>query len=304
MTQRTIVDWLAGRTQDRAADAVEMLQPAFGRAGEWFHHSLRGRGWMGYESSADLRVADANVGMIAWGGACQRGWTHISLTGVGCALIEDWDVAQDCLHELAAWEPRRVDIALDCFAGESSHEAVLHAYRTGGFTTNGRPPKLQQIIGEDPNDGRTIYIGNRAGDKFMRCYEKGRQLALGQPGLTHIDGVAVADWYRLEAELKVKDRQLPLDIIDRRDQYFAGCYPYLSALLGDVQPEILVNLRERQPQLLLSAVLANIRKQYGRSIFTALAAYGGDIGAVMQRIAAREHNIELLRAGVLTVEHR
>ena len=303
MRQRTIVDWFAGRSRMPAQVLVELLKPAFGRPGEWLHLSMRGRGWMGYESSADLRLADMNVGMVAWGGANQRGWTHLSLPGAGCALIEDWDRAQDCCDSMDEWEPRRVDIALDCFAAESSHEAVLHAYRTGGFTTNGRPPKLQQIIGEDPNDGRTIYIGNRAGDKFMRCYEKGRQLALGQPGLTHIDGVAVADWYRLEAELKVKDRQLPLDIIDRRDQYFAGCYPYLSALLGDVQPEILVNLRERQPQLLLSAVLENIRKQYGRSIFTALAAYGGDLGAVMQRIAAREHNIELRRAGVLTVEH-
>jgi phage replication initiation protein len=303
MTQRTIVDWFAGRTRSPIDVVPDALRPFFGFEGQYLDLALRGRGWLGYESSADIRVLGANVGIAAWGGTHQKGWTHVSLSGSGCAWVQDWDRAQDSLQSLSGWENRRVDIALDTFARESSHESVLAAYRSGGFTTSGRPPKLQQIIGEDPADGRTIYIGKREGDKFLRCYEKGRQLAAGQPGLTHIDGVPVADWYRVEAELKVKDRPLPGDIIDRRDQYLAGCYPYLAGLLSEVEPEILVNLRERVPQLDLSAALENIRCQYGRTIFTALAAYGGDIGAVMAKISAREHNLDLVRAGVLTVEH-
>ena len=89
----------------------------------------------------------------------------------------------------------------------------------------------------------------------------------------------------------------------RRDQYFAGCYPYMQSLLSEVEPEILVNLRLRTPQLCLSAALDNIRTQYGRTIFTALTAYGGDIGQVMARIAGREHNLHLVAAGVLLVDH-
>jgi hypothetical protein len=209
MTQRTIVDWFAGRTRSPIDVVPDALRPFFGFEGQYLELSRRGRGWLGYESSADIRVLGANVGIAAWGGAHQKGWTHVSLSGSGCAWVQDWDRAQDSLQSLSGWENRRVDIALDTFARESSHESVLAAYRSGGFTTSGRPPKLQQIIGEDPADGRTIYIGVREGDKFLRCYEKGRQLAAGQPGLTHIDGVPVADWYRVEAELKVKDRPLP-----------------------------------------------------------------------------------------------
>jgi phage replication initiation protein len=298
--QRTKVDWLAGRTHTLPGDLVAALRPIFGPEGQFLNLDRRSAGWMGYESSADLRVGQMAAGLVAWGGAHQRGWCHVSLTGAGCDWVRDWDVAEDCLDSLSGWEPRRVDIALDTFKRESSHEAVLDAYRAGGFTTRGRPPKLMQVIGEDPTDGRTIYIGQRTSDKFLRCYEKGYEMA---KGLDSIDGVPAADWYRVELELKAKENPLPADIICRRDQYLAGSYPYLQALLSDVEPEILVDTRVRGPQLDLAAALENIRTQYGRTIFTAMVAYQGDISAVWSKIVAREHNKDLLRAGVLLVDH-
>lgn len=302
MTQRTKVDWLAGRTRALPDALVPTLAPMFGVEGQWFNVSPRGSGWMGYQSSADLRVANMTVGLCAWGGEHQRGWLHVSLTGQGCDWVRDWDIAQDCLAGLPFWEPRRVDIALDTFKRETSHEAVLAAYRAGLFTTKGRPPKLTQVIGEDPTQGRTIYVGTRTSDKFLRCYEKGRQMAEIQK-LDVIDDVPVADWYRVELEVKAKDDALPLDIIDRRDQYLAGSYPYVQSLLADVEPEIMVNTRERVPQINLADALSHIRTQYGRTLFTALVAHHGDIGAVWQKIVGREHNMDLLRAGVLLVEH-
>lgn len=300
MSQRTKVDWLAGRSRAGVGDIEAHLKPMFGDYGQWLNFEQRASGWMGYEHSANVRIAKMTAGLLAWGGDHQRGWAHLSITGQGCDWIKDWDVAQDALADLAGWEPRRVDIALDTFKRETSHEAVLDAYRAGGFTTKGRPPKLTQIVPEDQTDGRTIYIGSRATGKFLRAYEKGHQMA---NGATHIDGVPVEDWYRVELELKAKEGPLPIDVIDRRDQYLAGAYPYLQGLLSDVEPEILVNLRERGPQLHLAAALENIRTQYGRTIFTALVAYHGDLGAVWDRIVGGEHNQDLLRAGVLLVEH-
>lgn len=302
MTQRTKVDWLAGRARVSPSDLLSTIRPMFGVEGQWLNLGQRARGWMGYESSADLRIAHMNAGMLAWGGDHQRGWLHLSITGQGCDSVEDWGIAQDCLDTLKQWEPRRVDIALDTFKRETSHEAVLQAYRAGMFTTRGRPPKLTQIISEDPSQGRTIYVGSRTSDKFLRCYEKGLQLAEVQ-GLASIDGVPVADWYRVEGEFKAKDDPLPVDIIDRRDQYLAGSYPYLQALMSDVEPEIMVNTRERVPQLHLADALHHIRTQYGRTLFTALVAYHGDIGAVWSKIVGAEHNLDLVRAGVLNVEH-
>lgn len=303
MSQRTKVDWLAGRTQASPAHLVPSLAPMFGPYSTWLNMSHRASGWMGYQSSADMRIADQNVGLAAWGGDHQRGWVHVSLSGSGCDWVADWDVAQDCLAGLPRWEARRVDIALDSFKGESSHDAVLSAYRSGGFTTSGRPPKLMQIIGEDPLDGRTINIGTRTSEKYFRSYEKGRQLAKGDETCTHIDGVSVEQWQRNELELKVKDTPLPVDLIDRRDQYFAGAYPYLQNLLAEVEPEIMVRLRERVPQLDLAEALRNIKSQYGRTIFTAMVAHGGDISAVWAKIVGTEHNVDLVRAGVLNVEH-
>lgn len=301
MNQRTKIDWLGGRSRCQVEDLAPRLAPMFGSLSRYLRLSSRGSGTMGFESSADVFVADARVGLAAWGGANQKGWVHVSLTGGGCDLVSDWSVAQECLDTLDAWEPRRVDIALDTFCRESSHEHVLAGYRSGQFTTSGRAPKMSMITSDDRRDGRTVYIGSRQGTKFVRCYEKGLQLALA--GQTHIDGVAVEDWYRVELELKAKEGPLPVDIIDRRDQYLAGSYPYMQQLLGDVEPEILVSTRERVPQLELARALQQIRTQYGRTLFTALHAYEGDIGAVWSKVCGDQHQKDLLEAGVLLVDH-
>jgi hypothetical protein len=43
--------------------------------------------------------------------------------------------------------------------------------------------------------------------------------------------------------------------------------------------------------------------QYGATLYTALHAYEGDIGAVWEKIVGKEHNKALLESGVLMVEH-
>jgi DNA relaxase NicK len=180
---------------------------------------------------------------------------------------------------------------------------------------------------EREEDSAIIRIGNRSGNKFLRGYEKGKQLLgpaftaalasederdLGDVCMTLMphecaDGVrrmvSMWDWWRLELELKPQTADLPEDIIDRRDQYFAGAYPYLGEVLKDVDPHALVMPRERGPQLDLALVLATIRKQYGSALFTAAHAYDGDIGAVWSKIVGAKHSERLVRAGVLMVDH-
>ena len=60
---------------------------------------------------------------------------------------------------------------------------------------------------------------------------------------------------------------------------------------------------ERAPQLDLAAALANVKLQYGSTLFTALAAYHGDIFRVWDQVLGDHHNEALLAAGVLEVEH-
>jgi DNA relaxase NicK len=197
---------------------------------------------------------------------------------------------------------------LTTWNGEVNHDQVVAAHTAGRFTIR-RPPKLQQILSSDPRAGRTCYIGEREkSDKFMRCYEKGFELAAKFaariPGeLTHIDGKRIEDIYRCEVEFKAAGTDIPWEVIERRDQYFAGAYPFCGDVLPGVEADILMRRPQRAPQIDLQAALDNCRIQYGPTIFTALAAYGGDMTAVWDKIIGDHHNQVLLEAGVLLVDH-
>lgn len=324
---RTSVDWWAWRSKGSLQAHQKALGAIFG--GSSHPTTLRPRkgGYMGYEKSAQIFVGDLEAGLIAWGGDNQKGWTYTSITGTGCSWVDDWDRAQQAAEDCGGYETRRVDIALDTFDRSTGFDATLAAYRAGGFNLAGRPPKCEPMKPERPEDSAIIKIGNRSSNKYLRGYEKGKQ-QLG-PGIAAsiatdpeafdlsdwvtmtiprmVDGqlrsVDVWDWWRLELELKPQTAPLPEDVIDRRDQYFAGAYPYLGQVLSDVESEALVMRRERGPQLDLALAFEAIRRQWGTTLFTGLAAYGGDIGAVMQRIVGKKHNQRLVNAGVLMVDH-
>ena len=189
------------------------------------------------------------------------------------------------------------------------HEKVVQAHTDGRFITRGRPPAMRQIISSDPKAGRTCEIGAREkSDKFMRCYEKGRELvskASARSGIefTHIDGCPVEDIYRCEVEFKASGSDIPWEVVERRDQYFAGAYPFCADVLPGVEADILKRRPEREIQMDLQTALENCRIQYGPTLFTALHAYHGDIHAVWEKVLGKSHNNALLEAGVLLVDH-
>lgn len=328
---RSKVDFWAFRARADLGAIEKGLGGVFSGCPQSPRLDYRKTGWKGYESCADVLLGEMAVGIVAHGGEAQRGWAYIGITGRGCEWVKDWDLAQEAAEGCPDYEAKRVDLAVDTFSKDIGFDAALAAYRAGEFApagAGGRPPKCTTIVGERPEDGRTINVGNRERDKFFRGYEKGKQL-LG-PTITaamqkdpeafdwadwveetmptldeagNLRSVSMWDWFRHELELKPKTAPLPEDIIDRRDQYFAGAYPYLSKVLQDVEPEALVMRRERGPQLDLMLALANARRMYGDTLFTAMVAYHGDIGAVWAKVVGNKHNQNLLRAGVLLVEH-
>lgn len=301
---RTTVDWVGFRTSAEPVEALEVLRAAFGY-GDALGLRTRESGWQGYDRAGDVVLDDMHVGLMAWGGEHQRDWVMVSISGRGCEWIPDWDRAQDAIGALPCMGLRRVDLALTTQDGSVSHELVVGAYEAGQFITRGRPPAVRHITSQGGhNSGRTVEVGSRDQAKFFRGYEKGRELLKNHPaGTTHIDGVRVEDIYRCEVEYKPKNSPLPEDLIDRRDQYFAGAYPFLGQLMRDVDPEIFVQRRERGPQLDLDAALAQIRQQYGTTLFTALVAHHGDFMAVWDKIVGNRHNAALVEAGVLLVDH-
>jgi phage replication initiation protein len=259
------------------------------------------------------------LGRMDYGGESQRGWVRVDLPAKGCEWVQDWEYL-DCLENLSLSELRRLDIALTTWDGEVNHDQVVQAHTSGRFTTWGRPPALRQITSSDPMAGRTCYIGSREkSDKFMRCYEKGFEMlknanvahllptpADGQPHTgrgIQIDGHPIQGIYRCEVEFKATGKVIPWEVVERRDHYFAGAYPFCADVLPNVEGDILMRRPERAPQMDLAAALENCRVQFGPTLFTALMAYHGDIGAVWDKVVGRTHNQNLLESGVLLVDH-
>lgn len=309
---RTKIDWLAFAAPDKGSGPMELLRETFKGIGP-FEIVDRKSGWNGYAQSYDLSAGGARVGLLAEGGSAQRGKRYVGVTGTGCALVSDIGVFADCIGQ-EGWPLRRVDIAADFVDGSVSHDTILEAHRTGGFCRGGRPPQLN---GAGPMDGshrgRTLYVGNRTSDMFCRNYEKGQKevVSLAEStgysfqdllcsGSIGVEGewVDPMKWYRCELELKSKKRPIPHEIVRRRDHYFAGAYPYFSQMLSNVEPEFILT-PQQEGRLGLEAALAQIRRQYGRTLFTALMVEQGDIGAVWDRIVGSELNPTLVAAGAL-----
>lgn len=305
---KTTVDWLRFRTQAEPMAGLEAVRPLFGQLGGLMRLEHLGRGILGFQQACSVMVADMSVGRCDFGGDSQRGWVRWDFPGKGCEWVSDWD-ALDSVESLPAAEIRRLDIALTTWDGEVGHDTVVQAHTAGRFSSGGRPPALQQIISSDPRAGRTCNVGKREGaDKFFRGYEKGYELAAKLPPslaatCTQIDGHDLAGIYRCEVELKAENRPIPWEVVERRDQYFAGSYPFCAEVLPGVEADILMRRPDRAPQNDLAAALENCRIQYGQTLFTALHAYHGDMGAVFAKILGTSHNRALLDAGVLLVDH-
>lgn len=306
MTPKTTVDWLRFRTQAEPREVLEAMRPLFGQFGDQVRLEPLSRGILGFEQACSVSIADMALGRLDFGGEQQRGWVRVDVPGKGCEWVTDWD-ALDQVEQLPASEVRRLDIALTTWQGEVGHDHVVAAHQAGRFASGGRPPHMQTLISTDPRAGRTCYVGKREkADKFFRGYEKGLKWAAEHsPSMevTHIDGCPVEGIYRCEVELKAENRPIPWEVIERRDQYFAGAYPFCADVLPGIEADILMRRPERGPQRELAIALENCRIQYGATLYTALRALGGDITAVWDKVVGDSHNLALLEAGVLLVDH-
>jgi phage replication initiation protein len=304
--QKTTIDWLTFRVQAEPRDVLEAMRPMFGTMGPDLRFEHLQRGAMGFQQASQIMFADMPLARLDFGGDSQRGWVRTAMSGKPCEWVQDWD-AVEAIEHLPSAEIRRLDVALTTWSGEVTHERVVQAHTDGRFKTGGRPPDRRTIVSSDPRAGRTCEVGKREkAAKFLRGYEKGFELASRSRGpaqITHIDGHPIEDIYRVEIEFKADAAVIPWEAIDRRDQYFAGAYPFCADLLPEVGCDILMRRPERAPQMSLIAALENCRIQYGQTLFTAMAAYGGDYLAVMEKIMGKTHNPALLADGVLLVDH-
>lgn len=303
--QKTHIDWLRFRAKTEPRDIFEALKPAFPQHAEFFNLKTQGKGILGFQQSAQICAGDFVIGRMDYGGESQKGWVRVDIPGKGCQWMQP--EALQAVEDLPSSQVRRLDVALTTWKGEIGHDQVVTAHQHGRFTSCGRPPNLQQILNTD--GGRTCNIGKREqSDKFMRCYEKGYEMrsklsAHQALNITHIEGSRIEDIYRCEVEFKATNKDIPWNVIQDRDAYFAGAYPFCSDVLPNIDPATLNRRPARDIQVELATALDNCRVQFGPTIFTALMAYKGDMTAVWDKIIGDHHSQALIEAGVLLVDH-
>jgi DNA relaxase NicK len=145
---------------------------------------------------------------------------------------------------------------------------------------------------------------DETGDSALALYlSREARIVHNSNGEKVLQAIEVRDWWRDEVEFKPVNQPLPLDLVENRDQYFAGAFPYLAKVLPTVDPQTLCTRRDRMPQIDLAKALENIRIQNGSTLKTALQAYQGDIGLLLSKIIGHKHNKALVEAGVLLVDH-
>ncbi|HYL89758.1 MAG TPA: replication initiation factor domain-containing protein, partial [Burkholderiales bacterium] len=313
---RTKVDYLTISCDEDGIAISDCLAEVFAGAPVPPEYEL-GPGKRHFEKCRNVLIGGVPVGFVLTGGETQRGRACVDIPGGGCGFVQDWERAEDAFLALPGRSWRRGDIAADFFRGELTHERVKQAHADGKFGRGGREPTLTEIISTDTDKARTIYIGQRGGDALGRFYEKGKKEFVGAAfaalrrlldspeGLTVTDSALnggeafdLANWYRAELELRSKNRPIPDDWITRRDEYFAGAYPFLAELLPEAEARILVRPRDRGI-LAIETALECVKRQWGNTLFTGLAYCQGDYVGLCMRIIGTRHSQRLIEAGAL-----
>lgn len=228
-----------------------------------------GKGWNGYSQRFNIGE-NAEYGLIAYGGAKQRGTLHVELNAKACALVPDWQLIQQW-GETNDAKITRVDLAHDDIEGETVSIAIARAWHEAGeFTTSGRPPEAHLYDDLGSGKGKTLYIGNRANGKMLRVYEKGRQLK--DPS---------SPWVRVELELRSKSRVIPWDVLTSPATYLAGGYPCL-AYLSQVQDKI--RTISKAVQITLASILQHLRVVGGKAINVLMQENGEDAAVLINAI--------------------
>lgn len=315
--QKTNIDWL-GYTSEASIDAirlgVQVLWPDV-------IFSRKSGGMPGYPDAQVILVDGVQYGLLGYG-AKTHSRAFVSLTGTACKTLtpELISVAQEMLEAVDA-RLSRLDICLDFYRGEQTFEHAEFAYSTGQFIgVGGKNPKHRRIgdvSGDGKNLGRTLYVGPRDGEKMARIYEKGLEVYANLPEDLRSASEARAvvfsledkqfsdSWLRIEVEFKRQKsgRELPLDMLTKRDEYFAGAYPYCASSLGLADGLRPVSLK-KDLDIDLIKLIGNGKRSYGSLVHTLKELQFTD-SDVVQCLTSGVLNNKLVKSGMLAkIKHR
>ena len=174
-----------------------------------------------YEMMFRLGSESVDYGEVHYGG--QRGTVLIELKGVGCSMAkEGWEARMfDFLQQAIRPRITRIDLAIDFFNGEYTPEQAEIDHDNGFFDNHNMRPKSERkgtAWRKEDGTGKTFYIGRLKNSRYVRVYEKGRQL-----------GDKDSKWVRFEIQFNHGDIDIPNDILIDEGSYFCGAFPICAS---------------------------------------------------------------------------
>lgn len=275
---KPIIDWLtlsfpaSENVPSTVAQLHGFLDQVFGFAGSVAVGPVQDRVWNWCPRHAKLVATDgSSAGMV---GFREDGGVLLSLSGVGCSLVQDWRFAFDNLSGMGP-KVTRVDVAVDDTAGKTFTVAGFkRAYEEGAFTTNGRPPEANFRDDMGSGKGCTLYVGQK-GHKELCVYEKGKQL-----------GDLTSPHTRCEVRLYGNKIDLGLDVLIDPGKYFAAAYPLLREFIrGEMER---LELKQRLVNISAEAMVEVVRQQAGSALHLVYQALGEEAFAFIVSDICRE----------------
>lgn len=218
-------------------------------------------GMFGYQHGVRFFVKlddgkEHHVARVDFGGNHHGARARLDLSGSAAARVRSWHEVQGWIGTLFDAKLTRVDLAVDCLQGEYTVEDAAEWYKAGLFNAGGRMPRHScpgDWLSDEPKHGRTLEVGRRENGKMLRAYEKGRQL--GDPAST---------WTRFEVEIRNIDRDIPLDVLTRCDEYFVGAYKCLQTILDSAAERIATH--QKEGEITLEKLTHHARESYGTTV--------------------------------------
>ena len=237
---------------------------------------LEARKWQFYAESAYILGPDGKlVGRIGVGN--KGGTVCVSLTGAGCALVNDWFCTQVQARRLQA-HLSRIDLAFDDFEGQifkDIREVNQWAMQGDFNAATGRPCETNMFDDHHKGKGCTVYVGSR-GRKQLCIYEKGKQLKDRN-----------SRWIRCELRLWAADVVLPLELLTDALGYLRGSYELLAKLLPNEAEENKPERIARTVKATAEAAVSFLHTQCGPTLDLLVRAIGPEVWTLLQERVLR-----------------
>ena len=232
-----------------------------------------------YDACWLMGTDNAQYGRVHFGG--QNSTMLIELTATGCiAAAEGWELRlYDFLTNAVRPKITRVDVAKDFFNAEYSPEQAAIDRLDGKYTNHHIMPDGEKAGSDwesNNGKGKTYYVGSRQSSKFVRVYEKGKQLGDKQSG-----------WVRFEIEFKSKDIVIPFEVLQAPGEYFGGAYPICQQF---EQKAKRIEAVKKNLELSFERVIECARNQVGRAINAAISMFPAKDDSEILALFKADHN--------------